>query len=69
MQWPNNIPLQDSCLSEEDLMNIVGDLCVFLLREMCHVERDFFKPDSDLAMLPKCKHLREWDNRHSNNTY
>ena len=47
-------------LHERQLLNVVDDLCCFILHEVVNVEGKFFDETSDLAMNDKYLSLCEW---------
>ena len=47
-------------LHERQLLNVVDDLCRFILHEVVNVEGKFFDETSDLATNDKYLSLREW---------
>jgi len=50
-------------LHEKQLLNIVDDLCRFILREVVNVRGKFFHEAQDLATDEKYIGLREWHNQ------
>jgi len=50
-------------LHEKQLLNIVDDLCRFILREVVNVRGKFFHEAQDLATGEKYIGLREWHNQ------
>ena len=47
-------------LHERQLLNVVDDLCRFILHEVVNVEGKFFDEAQDLATNDKYLSLREW---------
>lgn len=50
-------------LHEKQLLNIVDDLCRFILHEVVNVRGKFFHEAQDLATDAKYIGLREWHNQ------
>lgn len=50
-------------LHEKQLLNIVADLCRFILHEVVNVRGKFFHEAQDLATDEKYIGLREWHNQ------
>jgi hypothetical protein len=44
---------------DDELLEIVGDLCGFILDQIIHVRGDYHDPRSDLGSDPRYQHLRE----------
>jgi hypothetical protein len=44
---------------DDQLIELVGDLCGFILDEIVHVKGTYHDPDSDLGNDPRYQHLRE----------
>ena len=49
-------------LEEKQHLNVVDDLCRFILYEVVNVKGKYFYDAQELAMDPKYLGLREWDN-------
>ena len=54
---------QDSQLNEQQLLNVVDDLCRFIMHEVVNVRGKFFLEVQDLATEDKYIGLREWENQ------
>jgi len=52
-----------SQLHEKQLLNVVDDLCHFILHEVVNVRGKFFHEAQDLATDDKYIGLREWENQ------
>jgi hypothetical protein len=50
-------------LQEKQLLDVVGDLCRFIMHEVVNVRGKFFHEAQDLATEDKYIRLREWDNQ------
>ena len=50
-------------LHEKQLLNVVDDLCHFIMHEVVNVRGKFFHEVQDLAMEDKYIELREWENQ------
>ena len=44
---------------DDQLLELVGDLCNFILDQIVHVKGTYRDRDSDLGRNPQYKHLRE----------
>jgi hypothetical protein len=44
---------------DDELLELVGDLCGFILDEIVHVKGDYHDPQSNLGSNPRYQHLRE----------
>ena len=53
----------DGRLHEKQLLDVVDDLCRFILREVINLRGKFFHEAQDLATEDKYIGLREWDNQ------
>ena len=53
----------DSQLNEQQLLNVVDDLCHFIMHEVVNVRGKFFYEVQDLATEDKYIGLREWENQ------
>ena len=53
----------DSQLNEQQLLNVVDDLCRFIMHEVVNVRGKFFLEVQDLATEDKYIGLREWKNQ------
>ena len=53
----------DSQLNEQQFLNVVDDLCRFILHEVVNVRGKFFHEAQDLATDDKYIGLREWDDQ------
>ena len=52
-----------SQLQEKQLLNVVDDLCRFIMHEVVNVRGKFFDEVQDLATEDKYIGLREWKNQ------
>ena len=50
-------------LHEKELLNVVGDLCHFIMHEVVNVRGKVFHQAQDFAMEDKYIGLREWHNQ------
>ena len=50
-------------LHERQLLNVVDDLCRFILHEVVNIKGKFFEVTQDLATDDKYISLREWHNQ------
>ena len=50
-------------LHERQLLNVLDDLCRFILREVVNVKGNFFDETQELAMDDKYLSLHEWHNQ------
>ena len=50
-------------LHEKELLNVVNDLCLFIMHEVVNMRGKVFHEAQDLAMEDKYIGLREWDNQ------
>jgi len=50
-------------LHEKELLNVVDDLCRFIMHEVVNMRGKFFHEVQDLATDDKYIGLREWDNK------
>ena len=50
-------------LHEKQLLNVVDDLCHFIMHEVVNARGKFFHEAHDLAKDDKYIGLREWDNQ------
>ena len=50
-------------LHEKEILNVVDDLCRFILHEVVNVRGKFFHEAQDLATDDKYIGLREWDDQ------
>jgi len=41
MQWPKDEYIEQKEIEDDDLLEIVGDLCQFILDDIIHVDDDF----------------------------
>ena len=57
---PNNHGVQ---LNEKELLNVVGNLCHFIMYEVVNMRGKFFHEAQDLATEGKYIGLREWDDQ------
>ena len=53
----------DSQLNEQQLLNVVDNLCRFIMHEVVNVRGKFFDEVQDLATEDKYIGLREWENQ------
>ena len=51
-------------LHEQQLLNVVADLCRFILREVVHVAGHFIHPEHELTTDKKYESLRHWEAQH-----
>jgi hypothetical protein len=54
----------DDQLHEKQLLNVVVDLCRFILYEVIHVMGYFVHPEHELATKKIYEGLRQWDAQH-----
>ena len=52
-----------SQLHEQQLLNVVDDLCRFILHEVVHIDGYFVQPEHELSTDSKYRSLRQWDNQ------
>ena len=52
-----------SQLHEKQLLNVVDDLCCFIMHEVVNARGKFFHEVQDLATEDKYIGLREWENQ------
>ena len=50
-------------LHERQLLNVVDDLCRFILHEVVHIDGYFVHPEHELSTDSKYRSLRQWDNQ------
>ena len=50
-------------LHEKQLLNVVDDLCRFIMYEVVNMRGKFFHEAQDLATEDKFSSLREWENQ------
>ena len=50
-------------LHEQQLLNVVDDLCRFILHEVVHIDGYFVHPEHELSTDSKYRSLRQWDNQ------
>jgi hypothetical protein len=50
-------------LHEQQLLNVVDDLCRFILHEVVHIDGYFVQPEHELSTVSKYRSLRPWDNQ------
>jgi len=50
-------------LHERQLLNVVDDLCRFILHEVVHIDGYFVYPEHELSTDSKYRSLRQWDNQ------
>jgi len=50
-------------LHERQLLNVVDDLCRFILYEVVHIDGYFGHPEHELSTDSKYRSLRQWDNQ------
>ena len=50
-------------LHERQLLNVVDDLCPFILHEVVHIDGYFVHPEHELSTDSKYRSLRQWDNQ------
>ena len=60
LQLPPILPC-DKTLEEKHLLNIVADLCCFIMHEVINCNGRFFYLDQELATEEKYAPLREWE--------
>ena len=53
----------DGRLHEKQLLDVVDDLCRFILREVINLRGKYFHEGQDLATEDKYIGLREWENQ------
>jgi len=53
----------DTQLNEQQLLNVVADLCHFIMHEVVNVRGKYFQEAQDLATENKYIGLREWHNQ------
>jgi hypothetical protein len=47
--------------SDDALLDLVGDLCTFIMDQIVHVRGTFHHPKFDLGRNPQYQRLREWE--------
>ena len=57
---PNNHGVQ---LNEKELLNVVGNLCRFIMYEVVNMRGKFFYEAQELAIEDKYIRIREWHNQ------
>ena len=50
-------------LHERQLLNVVDDLCRFILYEVVHIDEYFVHSEHELSTDSKYRSLRQWDNQ------
>jgi hypothetical protein len=60
---PNSSKKEHGPLHEKQLLEVVADLCRFIMHEVIHPEGTFFQKDHKLALDPKYISLRDWANQ------
>ena len=46
---------------DDDLLEIVSDLCNFIMDHVVYYKGDYHNPQSDLGSNPLYQHLRQWN--------
>ena len=59
----DNPPRNIGQLHERQLIEVVADLCRFIMHEVINPKRTFYDKHSELAMESKYLGLREWENK------
>ena len=59
MQWPKDEYIEQKEIEDDDLLEIVGDLCQFILDDIIHVDGDFHDQKSMVGHKKYCRHLRQ----------
>jgi hypothetical protein len=54
---------EHGALHEKQLLEVIADLCRFIMHEMIHPEGIFFQKDYELATDPKYISLYDWANQ------
>jgi len=62
-QLQDNPPRNIGLLHERELLEVVADLCCFIMHEVINPKGTFCSKDHDLAMDHKYLGLREWENK------
>ena len=60
MQWPKEFPIESKEIKYDDLLEIVSDICQFILDDIVHVNGKFHDRKSAIGCLKDCRHLRQW---------
>jgi hypothetical protein len=62
VQWHEEIFIKrQEALDDDYLLEIVEDICNFILDEVVHKNGEFFDPTSTIGGQDDCKQLREWE--------
>ena len=59
---PEKAFLRAGPLHERQRLNVVDDLCRFILHEVVHIDGYFVHPEHELSTDSKYRSLRQWDN-------
>ena len=46
---------------DDQLLELIGNLCNFIMDQIVHVKGTYHYPASDLGRNPQYQHLREWE--------
>ncbi|KAL6843137.1 hypothetical protein ACP4OV_026850 [Aristida adscensionis] len=60
-RWPKNLFADDVSMDDDHLLEIVNDLCKFILDEIIHKLGRYHDPSSQIARQANCRLLREWE--------
>ena len=60
---PEKAVLRAGPLHERQRLNVVEDLCRFILHEVVHIDGYFVHPEHELSTDSKYRSLRQWDNQ------
>ena len=53
----------DTPVHEKQHLNVVDDLCRFILHEVVHIDGECVHPEHELLTDPTFASLRQWDNQ------
>ena len=59
LKWKEEKQMKRDPYKDEQLLELVGDLCNFILDQIIHVKGTYHDRDSNLGRNPQYQHLRE----------
>lgn len=60
LQWAKENIIREKEMDDDELLDIVGDLCEFIVHQVIHKDSDFHDPTSVIGHQKDCRRLREW---------